>query len=171
MPDHIIDTNVLLVASAHDPGSPFKDSDHVPVKHRQGVFEWLASFRRDNTRQVVLDQNFTIYNEYRNKMSDQDFGLQVMKTKMELFLLRQVNIDYDSDGKGALPRDLKQVVYDEDDRKMVAVALADHGRSTIVNACESDWYDWEEALNQAGVVIEHLIDDWCRSKWNDKRKH
>lgn len=37
MPDHVIDTNVLLIASASHPDSPFDDT-HVPVPQRLQVF-------------------------------------------------------------------------------------------------------------------------------------
>src|ERR1017187_10632852 len=42
MGDHIIDTNVLLVASARHPGSPFKDSE-VPAEQQQVVLNWLMA--------------------------------------------------------------------------------------------------------------------------------
>jgi hypothetical protein len=45
--DCIVDTNVLLVASAQHPGSPFDDSN-VPEVHMQVVLDWLMAFRKDS---------------------------------------------------------------------------------------------------------------------------
>ena len=63
MGDHIIDTNVLLLASAHHPDSPFKDSD-VHIKHLLDVFNWLTEFQKDGQRNMVIDQFWKIMAEY-----------------------------------------------------------------------------------------------------------
>jgi hypothetical protein len=62
--DHIIDTNVLLVASAQHEDSPFRDSD-VPVWQQRLVLDWLMAFRADCQCKVVLDQFFKIWEELR----------------------------------------------------------------------------------------------------------
>jgi len=171
--DHIIDTNVLLVASAQHPGSPFKDTD-VPVEQKEKVFKWLMEFRKDGQRKMVLDQSFKIWEEYHNKMTrGQDIGSLVVTEKLQLSLARFVDIPYDKDGHGCLPTKLEQVVHDLADRKLVAVALEDVAQglqSRIVNASDGDWYDWEHALDEAGVVVEQVIDEWCRAKWEEKQK-
>ena len=61
MVDCIIDTNVLLVASACDPGSHFDDSGHVPAEQQVIVLDWLLAFRMDVQRKLVLDQCFKIW--------------------------------------------------------------------------------------------------------------
>ena len=54
MTGHVIDTNVLLVASAAEPYSPFDDS-HVPPTEQLAVLDWLAAFRADESREIVID--------------------------------------------------------------------------------------------------------------------
>ncbi len=170
MGDHIIDTNVLLVASAQHPGSPFKDSQ-VPAEQQQVVLDWLIAFRKDHRRKVVLDQFFKIWEEYNNKITGQDIGLLVVAEKLQSSLLRTVDIAYDEHGHGCLPPELEEVVHDRSDRKFVAVAWIDRsqgGESTIVNAVDSDWADWEESLKPFGITVRHLIDalyrDWLRKR-------
>ena len=165
MADHVVDTNVLIVASSSDSASPAFDTD-VPVQQRRVVFEWLAVFRNDPGRVAVLDQGFQIWKEYRNKLGDQDFGLRVMIEK--LTTARFHNIGYDQDGLARLPAKLEAAVSDRSDRKFVAVALADQGRSTIVNATDTDWYDAEAALAPHGIHVEQIIDGWCRAKHRSK---
>ena len=172
MGDHIIDTNVLLVASARHPGSPFKDSQ-IPAEQQQVVLDWLMAFRTDHNRKVVLDQFFRIWEEYNNKMTGQDIGLLVVAEKLQSALIRFVDVAYNEHGHGRLPPDLEKVVEDPSDRKFVAAALIDlsgGGQSTIINAVDTDWCDWETSLKRVGVVIEHVIEDWCRAKWREKRK-
>ena len=170
MADYIIDTNVLLVASAQHLGSLFKDSD-VPVEQRKIVLDWLMAFRADGQGKVVLDQFFKIWEEYNNKMTGQDIGLLVVTEKLQSSLLRTVDIAYDEHGHGCLPAKLEKVVHDQSDRKFVAVAWIDRsqgGESTIVNAVDSDWADWEERLKPFGIAVRHLIDDLYRD-WQRKR--
>ena len=170
MADYIIDTNVLLVASAQHLGSHFKDSD-VPVEQRKIVLDWLMAFRADGQGKVVLDQCFKIWKEYNNKMTGQDIGLLVVMEKLQSSLLRTVDIAYDEHGHGCLPAKLEKVVHDQSDRKFVAVAWIDRsqgGESTIVNAVDSDWADWEERLKPFGIAVRHLIDDLYRD-WQRKR--
>ena len=171
MGDHIIDTYVLLVASAHHPDSPFKDSD-IPAEQLKVVFEWLMAFRKDDQRNMVLDQSLKIWDEYHNKLKrGQDIGSLVATEKLQF--ARFVEIAYDKDGHGCLPPKLEQVVHDRADRKIVTLALTDlseGGECSIVNASDCDWYDWEEALREAGVVVEQVIDDFCRATWEAKKK-
>jgi hypothetical protein len=170
--DHVIDTNVLLVASAGHPGSPFIESN-VPPEQQRIVLDWLMAFRTDRRRNVVLDGLWKIWKEYHHKMTGQDIGLLVVTEKLQSVSVRTVDILYDKHGHGCLPKELEKVVHDRADRKLVAVAMAymaTEGECNIVNACDSDWYDWEEALEQAGVVVEQLIDKWCRPRWKKKHK-
>lgn len=67
MNDHVVDTTVLLVASAAHPYSPFANT-HVPIAEQHIVFDWLTAFRADTERQMVLDDLFRIYEEYRNRV-------------------------------------------------------------------------------------------------------
>src|SRR5687768_17576738 len=138
MSDHVVDTNVLLVASAAHPYSPFGDS-HVPVEEQQLVFEWLAAFRDDSDRQIVLDNLFRIYEEYRNKLTDQDYGLQVIHEKMQTF--RSVLLEWDGAGAAIVP--VVFASFDASDRKLLAAALTDPASICIVNAADSDWLQIE----------------------------
>ena len=52
---------------------------------------------------------------------------------------------------------LDLVITDHADRKMVAGVLAAGGRSggcTLVNSCDTDWYDWQSALEDADVFVD-----------------
>ncbi|MDW7711188.1 MAG: hypothetical protein SCH98_12010 [Deferrisomatales bacterium] len=157
MPDHIIDTNVLLVASAAHPYSPFGASN-LPATEQDRVFEWLAAFRADDSRSMVWDTLWRIYEEYRNKLTDQDYGLQVVKEKMQR--ARFVEVAYDENGAAVVP--VEFAAFDPSDRKFLAVLLTD-GESTLVNATDTDWLEIEEALMDVGHKVEHVIEAWLRA--------
>ncbi|MGH9891600.1 MAG: hypothetical protein ACREA0_06390 [bacterium] len=158
MNDHVVDTNVLLVASAAHPHSPFDDT-HVPIAEQRAVFEWLSAFRGDSCRQLVLDELFEIYKEYRNRLTDQDFGLQVVAEKLNS--VRQVWLDRDADGAVVVPDPSRH--FDPSDHKLLAAALTDAPTISIVNACDSDWPQIEAELLAAGIHVEHIVEVWLRA--------
>lgn len=73
----VVDTNVLIVASAADDGSPFRP-EATPVQEaalRQEVLNWLQAFELDAERSIVLDWDWHICGEYQNKLNlEQDYG-------------------------------------------------------------------------------------------------
>jgi len=161
--DHVIDTNVLLVASAADPDSPFDDSG-LPPALQNTVFEWLVAFRANNTRQIVWDTDFKIYGEYRNKLSDQDYGMQLINQKMAT--ARFVPVTYDANGYGVVPEAFAD--FEPSDRKLLAALLEDVNGTTLVNATDTDWLEIEAQLAAAGARVEHLLEDWLRDKFSSK---
>ncbi|MEB2310838.1 MAG: hypothetical protein OZ921_13050 [Sorangiineae bacterium] len=152
MVDHLVDTNVLIVASAAAPPG-FED---VPVGADEVklVFDWLTTFRDDPSRRLVLDELFRIFDEYRNKLDFQHYGLQVVHAKLER-CLRTVPVEYDADGHGVVPAGLRAI--DDSDKKFVAAALRDPASISIVNATDSDWSEHREALRAHGVAVEELL--------------
>ncbi len=158
MTDCIIDTNVLLVASGK--------CDHVSPDQQLTVIDWLAAFRKDVQRKVVLDPYLKhgIWEEYNHKMTGQDYGLQVIAEKLQS--ARFVEIEFDAHGHGVLSDDLEKV--DPSDRKFVAVALMDisqGGSSLIINAIDSDWEKCKGELHSVGIVVEEILE----SPSDDKR--
>jgi len=78
----------------------------------------------------------------------------------------------DPHGHARLPKGLSDHVTDLDDRKMVAAVLAAAASgddSRLVNACDTDWFDCEDALKAHGVLVEQLLDTWLRERWRTKR--
>lgn len=170
---HVVDTNVLIVASAADDGSPFRP-EATPVEEaglRAKVLDWLLAFEQDAARHAVLDWDWLICTEYTNKLSEQDYGWLALMAKKDRNEVVWVGLEADADGSATLPRALARAVTDLADRKMVAAVLAAQaaGHSCrLVNACDTDWLDCGDALAAQEVVIEHLLLDWLRHKWEAK---
>ncbi len=88
-------------------------------------------------------------------------------------LVRFVDVTYDKHGHGCLPPELEKVVHDPSDRKFVAAALIDiagGGESTIINAVDSDWCDWEDALGRHGIAVTHLIEGLVKTRGKTRAK-
>ncbi|KKZ15215.1 MAG: hypothetical protein TH68_01575 [Candidatus Synechococcus spongiarum 142] len=170
---YIVDTNVLIAASAGHPQDS-KDIDATPkdLSLRLQIFNWLDQFSKSQSH-LVLDDAQKIYKEYRNKLNDQDFGIQVVIHKLSTCSVDIVSVEYDANGHGCLPATLTSTIHDREDRKMVAAclaALATHGPCPIAFAADSDWIGWEEALRQHGVELEPIIEDWVRQKYAKKQR-
>ena len=169
---YVVDTNVLIAASAADPTHP-KDIDATPTDPalRLHVWEWLEQFRSSAAR-LVLDTDNRIYEEYTNKLGFNDFGLQVVMHKWSTAATDDVTVEYDTDGHGVLPVSLAPVIHDLADRKMVAAALGAAqtiGVAPIAFAGDTDWHGWEDQLLRHGVELEPLIEEWSRSKFAEKK--
>ncbi|MDR0780775.1 MAG: hypothetical protein LBF16_08790 [Pseudomonadales bacterium] len=173
----LIDTNVLIVASAADAGSPFKP-DATPVQeaeYRQKVLAWLHDFEQDAQRYAVLDLEWLICGEYDNKLTHQDYGWLAIMAKMDRNEVVWVALVVDNNGIAVLPPELSDAVTDLADRKMVAAVLAAAAAGhpcKLVNACDTDWLDCEAALMAAHIETEHLLEhEWLRPKWRSMRQH
>lgn len=171
----VLDTNVLIVASAADEGSPFRP-DATPVQeaaYRQKVLDWLMAFEVDAQRHAVLDWDWHICGEYSNKLTEQDYGWLVMMAKRDRNEVVWAGLEMDADGNAVLPPTLACAVTDLADRKMVAAILAakaDGHICKLVNACDTDWLDCEEAMVAAGIETEHLLEhEWLRPKWQQMK--
>lgn len=164
----LVDTNVLIVASAEHPESPFA-SHQTPLEDpslRQEVLSWLISFEKSEDKLLF---NSMIFEEYCNKLGDQDYGRQVVMHKMQTS--QYIDIEPDHDGHAVIPEHLQGVIHDLADRKWIATSLeaTEQGYSNeIVNACDTDWFEWSEVLERENIKVYHVIEEWCRGKFIEK---
>lgn len=170
----VVDTNVLIVASSADASSPFQP-EATPIqeqKLRQKVLDWLVAFEADSQRHAVLDWDWHICGEYRNKLTEQDYGWLALMSKKDRNEVVWVGLEMDADGHAVLNNELAVAVTDLADRKMVAAALdaLSQGMVTrLTNACDTDWLDCEAVLKQHGIEVEHLLlREWLQAKWQQK---
>lgn len=175
MPEsRVVDTNVLIVASAAHATSPFPEQE-TPVNEailRDQVLAWLEAFEKDPERHAVLDWDWNICSEYQNKLTEQDYGWLALMHKRDKSEVAWVGIEVDADGNAVLPPELAVSVTDLADRKMVASAIAVELNARpckLTNACDTDWLDCADALKGAGVEAEHLLEPWLRAKWEMKK--
>ena len=110
-PRYVVDTNVLIAASAADP-QQLKDIDATPADPglRLQVWAWLDRFRSSEAR-MVLDTDNKIFEEYTNKLGFNDFGIQVVMHKWSTAATDDVTVQYDADGHGVLPSSLVPVNF------------------------------------------------------------
>lgn len=166
---YVVDTNVIIAASTIDDISINATPEDVELRIQ--VWSWLKEFRSSNSH-LVLDGQGKIQKEYRAKLGQNAYGLQVIRHKWDTITYDLVDVEYDHDGHAILNEPLQTVIHDKSDRKMVAAALAaftDHGSSCIAFAADSDWHGWEDEIVKTGVEFEPIIEQWSRAKYDEKK--
>lgn len=168
---YVVDTNVLIAASAVDADSPVaQDATPSDPSLRLKVWKWLDQFRESSSH-MVLDGQQGIEEEYSHKLGFNDFGRQVVIHKYSTCAVDLVDVSYDENGDGVLNESLQTIVHDRADRKMVAAALDAldiHGDCAIAFAGDSDWHGWEDGLSDTGLELEPIIPEWSRAKYAEK---
>lgn len=169
---YVVDTNVLIAASAADPVNP-ADIIATPTDPalRLEVWQWLDTFEKSDSR-LVLDLDSRILEEYNKKLEYMDFGIQVVMSKFDKCAVDSVTVDYDEHGHGTLPATLLPVIHDLADRKMVGATLASYaefGEGCVAFAGDTDWHDWEDALFAHNILVEPIIEAWSRAKYAEKQ--
>ena len=166
---YVVDTNVIIAASTIDDIGINATPEDAEL--RTQVWNWLKEFRSSDSH-LVLDGQGKIHKEYRAKLGQDSYGLQVVRHKWDTSAVDQVSVAYDQDEYAILNEPLQTVVHDNSDRKMVAAALAafnDHGSSCIAFAADSDWHGWEDEIVKTGVELEPIIEQWSRAKYDEKK--
>ena len=169
---YVVDTNVLIAASAADPNHP-TDIDATPddPELRMQIWKWLSEFQASTSR-MVLDSEQGIWTEYCKKLGFNDFGIQVVQHKWDTGAVDSVEVAYDKNSHGVLKSPLRALIHDKEDRKMVAAALDAHekyGEGCVAFAGDTDWHDWEDDLLANDVLLEPIIERWSRQKHAQKK--
>jgi hypothetical protein len=150
---HIVDTNVLLVASRKAP--------QASLTCVITCIEYLETIQKSGT--LVIDSHRLIISEYMNKnsMSGQpnsgDAFFKWVWDHQATSRCEQVSITQISEDEFAEFPDSESLKnFDKSDRKFVAVALTHPAKPAIANAVDSDWRNYEEALANHGVSLNFL---------------
>lgn len=58
--------------------------------------------------------------------------------------------------------------FDISDRKFIAVANAHPVKPPVLQATDSKWWGWKDALKEVGIVVEFLCPDYVEAKFEKK---
>lgn len=155
----VVDTNVALVANGDTPqaGPACAEACLMRLKHVEAE------------ERVVLDGAGLILREYLNQRPH-----EVPRGPGDAFLVwvfdNQVNqahcdivtvtpLPGEARGFAEFPDDPALAGFDPDDRKFVAVALASLADPPILNASDTDWWQFRDVLAGHGVQVVFLCPD------------
>lgn len=152
-----MDTNVGVAANGRGQ-SPQASNDCVIACVRQ--LEGIKASGR-----IVLDEGHRILSEYQeNLRSDGDPGdgdaflKWVHDNQWNPQYCDRVRITPTDDGSSFVefPDDPELAAFDRSDRKFVAAARAHPDSPPILNAVDTDWWIFRNALGRNGVTVEFL---------------
>ena len=171
LPDKcLVDTNVpktANLAAQPDPNSDMPDecvlSCIEAVKH---VIQ---------KRGLIIDSGDEIFDEYRGqlKMKGQPgVGDRFMKWvhdhRWSLPDSQRVVISKNGDSYNEFPEHDGLVNFDISDRKFVAAANAHPEKPPILQAADSKWLGWKDALEEVGITANFLCPEYIKAKYVKK---
>jgi hypothetical protein len=163
----VLDTNVLVTAEGQ-PGSSRQCSERCQRKLRD-----LKDFGV-----VVLDSDWQIMKEYRNNLPGERqpgvgfrFFQWLLNSRTDPRICSWVTItSHQSRGYEEFPNHAGLTQFDWSDRKFVAVAATHPGKPPIVQATDSKWVGWQDALAECQIDVEFLCNEEIRDKYKKKSK-
>lgn len=163
----IVDTNVPLVANGK--------ADQASEDCVETCIDRLMQITEGDVK-LVLDDDRRIMGEYRNKLDPGGFpgvGDAFLKwveinwtNSQRCDLVSITPIDDSETDFQEFPTDPTLTDFDPDDRKFIAVALAHSEKPPILQAVDSAWWTYRDALRQNGVTVDFICEDDIRSILN-----
>ena len=163
----IVDTNVPLVANGK--------ADQASEDCVETCIDELLNITAGNVK-LVLDDLRRIIGEYRNKLNPGGFpgvGDAFLKwveinwaNPQQCDLVSITPTDDLEANFQEFPTDPALADFDPDDRKFIAVALAHPEKPPILQALDTAWWHYRDALHQNGVTVDFICEDDIRSILN-----
>lgn len=149
----IVDTNVPVVAN--------KAAPQASLECVTRCVQRLREVQRADT--LVIDDGWHILREYMNNLRSEGqpgagdtFLKWVLTHRNNPLRCEQVSITPRNGSFAEFPDDPTLARFDSADHKFVAVALVHPDHPPILNAVDTDWRDYGEALSKHGIQIQLL---------------
>ena len=124
---------------------------------------------------LVLDAGDEIFDEYRHQLSmkgQPGMGDRFMKwvhdNRWKLPDADRVTITKNGESYDQFPNHNGLNNFDNSDRKFVAVANAHPTKPPILQATDSKWWGWKDALAEGGITVHFLCPEYAEAKYAEK---
>ncbi len=166
----VVDTNVPITANLATQPDPGSD---VPYACVQACIEAIDHVIKK--RGLIIDTGDEIYGEYRHKLSmkgQPGVGDRFMKwvhdNRWSLPDDHRVRITRSGDSYEEFPMHDGLNNFDGSDRKFVAVSNAHPEKPPILQATDSKWWGWRDALAEVGIKVLFLCQEYVETKYAEK---
>ena len=166
----LVDTNVPKTANLATQPDPDSDvSDACVLACIEAVEHVIKK------RGLIIDAGDEIFDEYRQQLSmkgQPGIGDRFMKwvhdNRWSLPDSQRVTITRNGDSYDEFPTHDNLNDFDKSDRKFVAAANAHADRPPILQATDSKWWGWKDALAQVGITVRFLCPEYVETKYAEK---
>ena len=124
---------------------------------------------------LVIDDAGEIFQEYRNNLSlrgqpgvGDAFAKWVSDHQYNSSKVDRVPITKNGSSYEEFPAHAGLNNFDPSDRKFVAVANAHPEKPLILQATDSKWWGWNDALAEVGITVCFLCREYIKAKYEDK---
>lgn len=166
----LVDTNVPINANLATKPDPNSDvSAHCILR----CIQYVANVTQNGG--LVLDEAGEIYNEYISHLSlcgqpgqGDAFAKWVHDHQWNPSKVDRVTITKNSESYDQFPAHDGLNDFDKSDRKFVAVANAHPAKPPILQATDSKWWGWKDALAEVGITVHFLCPEYVKAKYEEK---
>lgn len=167
----IIDTNVPLKASN------INVSDKLDARCSYACLRFIQSIMNSNNTIIVLDSAGEILKEYNTNF--QSNGQDTVATIFLKWIHRNLTLREKSQVEQQyltvtgdreyteFPKSPSLNGFDRSDRKFIAVANAHPEHPQIVEGSDSLWWRFKDALEELGIHIYFLCEDYVKTKYEE----
>lgn len=153
----IVDTNVVVVANGR--------SEQASEDCVETCGERLEEIMRGEVK-LVIDNRWIILREYMQNLrsngadvGDRFLGWILANRDERCDLVPITPIDGAENEFEEFPDNPALNDFDPDDRKFIAVAAAHSEKPPILQAVDSQWWDFRDAFRQNGVTVAFICED------------
>lgn len=166
----IVDTNVPKTANkVFDPPINQEDLDNCILACIEAIDHVITK------KGLVMDAGGEIYDEYCKQLSlskkpgiGNSFMKWVHDHRWTLPDEDRVSITKKGDSYDEFPNHEGLSKFDKSDRKFIAVANAHPKKPKILQATDSKWVGWNQALEEVGISVQFLCPDYVKAKYKEK---
>lgn len=166
----LLDTNVPKTANLATQPDPDTDVSDACVLACIEAVEHVI-----NRRGLIIDVGDEIFDEYRQQLAmrgQPGVGDRFMKwvhdNRWSLPDVQRVTITRNGDSYEEFPTHDDLNDFDRSDRKFVAVSNAHVEKPPILQATDSKWWGWKNALAEVGIAVQFLCPEYVEPKYAEK---
>lgn len=166
----LVDTNVPINANCANDPAKIPDNLVACVKSCVDAIDHVM-----NKGIFVIDSGDEIYSEYLNNLclsGQKGIGNAFMKWvndhRHNPEYCDRVTITKAGDSYDEFPAHDGLDNFDRSDRKFVAAANAHVDRPPILQATDSKWWGWQDALAEVGITVRFLCPKYVEAKYAEK---
>ena len=166
----VVDTNVAKTANlAMQPDSESDVPDECVLVCIEAIEHVIKK------KGLVIDAGDDIFDEYRQQLSmsgqpgiGDSFMKWVHDNRWSLPDSQRVTITRNGESYDEFPEHDDLANFDNSDQKFVAASNAHPNKPDILQATDSKWWGWKDALSQCGITVQFLCEDYIKTKYREK---